>query len=131
MSHLKRLKALDAALTEATHNGTLDHLPSYLPTEAINAFCDAVQEAIDDYDTDLNPEPLHPFTVIYSEPATITWLFFETLAADSDRAEAQLMDAYPTATALWINTGHGPNSRTQDDERDGMGNPLDGGAPNA
>lgn len=59
---------------------------------------------------------MNPYTVIYVEPAVglELWQFFECHADDSDHAEEQARNAYPTANVLWVNRGHGPDSRTMD-----------------
>lgn len=60
---------------------------------------------------------MNPFTVIYefSEEFPITsWQFFECMADNADHAEEQCKNAYPNVTVLWVNEGHGPNSRTME-----------------
>lgn len=60
---------------------------------------------------------MDPFTVIYVEPSESLelWQFFECQAEDSEHAEEQCLNAYPTCNVLWVNMGHGPQSRTQED----------------
>ncbi len=55
---------------------------------------------------------MNPFTVIYVIDAEgIGWQFFECRADDDGHAEEQCMNAYPEASILWVNEGHGPDSQ--------------------
>ena len=51
---------------------------------------------------------MNPFTVIYEELAVPGWQFFQCHADDADHAEEQCVDAYPTATVLWVECGAWP-----------------------
>lgn len=57
---------------------------------------------------------MKPYTVIYEEQSIPGWQFFECHADDSDHAQEQCENAYPNATVLWVNIGHGPDSRTME-----------------
>ncbi len=53
-----------------------------------------------------------PYTVIYVEPTEGEfWQFFECQADDDGHAEEQCINAYPTCTVLWVNTGYGAASQ--------------------
>lgn len=57
---------------------------------------------------------MEPYTVIYVQPSEglELWQFFQCMADDDDHAQEQCLNAYPTCSVLWINTGHGPASQT-------------------
>ena len=64
---------------------------------------------------------LKPHTVIYEERSlsnsptiVVSWQFFECQAEDDEHAEEQCRNAYPDATILWVNTGHGGSARTME-----------------
>jgi hypothetical protein len=57
---------------------------------------------------------MKPYTVIYTEPDYINWQFFECQADDGEHAEEQCFNAYPNATVLWVNIGHGPDAQTME-----------------
>ena len=64
---------------------------------------------------------MNKYTVIFVEPGlSECWQFFLCHADDDDHAQEQCEDAYPTATVLWVNEGHGDEARImrgmEDDE---------------
>jgi len=61
------------------------------------------------------PPGLEPFTCIYEEPGVGGWQFFQCFAENADHAEEQATNAYPDATILWVNQGHGRTSQTMEE----------------